>query len=97
MPPATRPRGAGMPIISKFFGIVVRMYYLEHGPAHFHAEYSGLVAAFDLDGSTLRGRLGSRRAERLVRLWARRHHEELEANWQRAGSGEPLLPIEPLE
>jgi len=86
-----------MPVISMFFGIVVRMYYREYGPAHFHAEYSGREAAFVLDGSTLRGHLGSRRAERLVRLWARRHHAELEANWRRAGSGEPLLPIAPLE
>ncbi|MCE9627604.1 MAG: DUF4160 domain-containing protein [Candidatus Eisenbacteria bacterium] len=86
-----------MPVLSAFFGIVVRMYYREHAPAHFHAEYAGRHAAFGLDGDVIRGGLGSSRAERLVRLWALRHREELEANWLRALEGQPLRPIPPLE
>ena len=86
-----------MPVISMFFGIVVRMCYREHGPAHFHAEYAGLEGVFGLDVSQMRGRLDSARARRLIRLWANRHREELEENWRRAAAGEPLLPIPPLE
>ena len=30
-----------MPVISTYFGILIRMYYKEHGPPHFHAEHAG--------------------------------------------------------
>ena len=86
-----------MPVVSMFFGIVIRMYYWEHEPAHFHAEYSGRWAVFDLAGITVRGELGSRRAERLIRLWALRSRTRLEANWRRAAAGQAILPIPPLE
>ena len=86
-----------MPVVSVFFGIVIRMYHREHEPPHFHAEYGGNEAAFDFDGTRLRGALGSRRAERLVRLWARKSRAGLEANWRRAAEREPMLPIPPLE
>ncbi len=43
-----------MPIISMFFGIVIRMFYNEHEPAHFHAEYQGQRGKFDLDGEIIR-------------------------------------------
>ena len=55
-----------MPTISTFFGILVRMYYKEHGIQHFHAEYQGLQATFKFDGAPLAGDLGSRTATRLV-------------------------------
>jgi len=86
-----------MPVVSMFFGIVIRMYYREHEPAHFHAEYSGRWGVFDLSGSAIRGSLGSRRAQRLVRLWALKNRPRLETNWQRAAAGEAILPIPPLE
>jgi hypothetical protein len=86
-----------MPVISMFFGIVIRMYYREHEPAHFHAEYAGRWAVFDLTGSVRRGDLGSRRAQRLVRLWAIRNHAGLLENWRRAATGKAVLPIPPLE
>lgn len=86
-----------MPTISAFFGILVRMYYKEHGIQHFHAEYQGLQATFKFDGALLAGDLGSRTATRLVREWAKAHTEELEANWERARRGEPLERIAPLE
>ena len=86
-----------MPVISMFFGIVIRMYYREHEPEHFHAEYAGRWAVFDLAGTMTRGSLGSRRAQRLVRLWALRNSARLLANWRRAAAGEAILPIPPLE
>ena len=43
-----------MPIISAFFGIVIRMFYREHEPPHFHAEYQGQQAKFDFDGKGLK-------------------------------------------
>lgn len=44
-----------MPVISHFFGIIIRMFYREHGIAHFHAEYQGQQAIFTLDGELLAG------------------------------------------
>lgn len=41
-----------MPVISLFFGIVIRMFYREHGVAHFHAEHQGQQATYTLDGGS---------------------------------------------
>jgi uncharacterized protein DUF4160 len=86
-----------VPVISIFFGIVIRMFYREHGIAHFHAEYQGQQATFTFDGNILAGSLRSRTALRLIKEWAVSHREELEANWQRVNRGEPLERIGPLE
>ena len=86
-----------MPIISTFFGIVIRMFYREHGVPHFHAEYQGQQATFTFDGRVLAGALRSRTALRLIGEWATSHREELEANWNHMKLGEPLERIEPLD
>jgi hypothetical protein len=86
-----------MPIISVFFGIVVRMFYREHEPAHFHVEYQSQRATFNFDGEVLAGELRSSTARRLIRDWALQHRAELEANWQRMKAGEPMDRIPPLE
>ena len=59
-----------MPVSSFFFGIVRRMYFREHGVAHFHAEDQGEEATFTFDGEVLAGSLRSRTALRLIREWA---------------------------
>ncbi len=86
-----------MPEISRFFGIIVRMYYNDHAPPHLHAEYQGEKALFDFDGNILRGRIGSRTAIRLVREWIDAHGNELEDDWRLARAGADLRPIEPLK
>ena len=86
-----------MPIISMFFGIVIRMFYRDHEPAHFHAEYQGQQGKFTFDGELLVGNIRSRTALRLIREWSRLHQAELEANWARIHEGNPLDRIEPLE
>lgn len=86
-----------MPIISIFFGIVIRMFYREHGPAHFHAEYQGQQGKFGFDGQMLVGNIQSKTALRLIREWASLHRSELGANWENMKVGRPLERIEPLE
>ena len=86
-----------MPVISVFFGIVIRMFYREHGPGHFHAEYQGQQATFTFDGKLLAGSIRSRTALRLIEEWARLRRSELEANWNRVKAGDPLQKIEPLD
>jgi hypothetical protein len=86
-----------MPEISRFFGIIIRMFYADHDPAHFHAiygEYEALIAIDSL--AVLRGFL-PRRALALVLEWAALHRAELRQDWQRARAGEVLAPIEPLD
>ena len=86
-----------MPIISTFFGIVVRMFYQEHEPGHFHAEYQGQQATFLFSGELLAGEIRSGTARRLIREWAAEHRGELEANWARMKAGQALARIRPLE
>ncbi len=86
-----------MPVVSLFFGIVIRMFYLEHGIPHFHAEYQGQHATFTFEGEILAGAVESRTARRLILEWATAHRAELETNWARARAGEPLERIAPLD
>ena len=86
-----------MPEICRFYGIVIRMYWNEHRPPHFHAEYGGREAAVNID--TLRveeGKLAPR-AERLVIEWAKQHRRELEEAWRRAERRQHPGKIAPLE
>ena len=59
----------GMPVISIFFGIVIRMYFREHEPKHFHAEHQAQEGKFDFDGNQLVGNITSRNALELIRQW----------------------------
>lgn len=86
-----------MPEISRFFGIVITMYYNDHEPPHFHARYGGERALIEIDSiALLRGELPPR-ALGLVTEWTSLHREELMANWQRARRDEPLMGVPPLE
>lgn len=86
-----------MPYVSFFFGIIIRMFYREHNPPHFHAEYQGQTGIFDFDGNMLAGNMKSNRAKKLVREWARLRKNELVQNWERAMRKEEIGKIDPLE
>jgi hypothetical protein len=86
-----------MPVISTFFGIVIRMFYQAHRPPHFHAEYQGQQATFDFDGRPVAGDIRSAVAKRLIREWAVQHRAQLEANWVNMEAGRALERIAPLE
>ena len=85
-----------MPEVSRFLGIVITMFYREHGPPHFHATYG----AYDVQVSIMDGSVNGRfpaRALRLVREWQTLHKEELLENWELARQSRPLNTISPLE
>ena len=88
-----------MPELSRFFGIIIRMYVevdAPHHTPHFHAYYQGEVAIYSLDPIELiAGSLGQRQ-RRLVEAWAELHQAELVADWQRLQAGQKPLPIDPL-
>ena len=86
-----------MPTISRFFGIVIRMYFDEHTPPHFHAYYNDDSASIRIDTlEVLRGKL-NRRAMAMVLEWAAEHREELYNNWWAAQKHENLEYIDPLK
>jgi len=86
-----------MPEISRFFGIVIAIYWQEHGVPHFHAKYSGQRAVFSIsDLRLLDGKL-PQRVTALVLEWAFQHRAELMRDWELAASKKPLQPIPPLE
>jgi Domain of unknown function (DUF4160) len=85
-----------VPRISSFYGMVIGMYYREHGVPHFHvrlAEFDVSIAVESLE--VLEGEL-PQRALRLAREWAALHRDELLDNWQRARAKRPLAEIAPL-
>ena len=86
-----------MPTISVFFGIVVQMFWREHGPPHFHATYAEHEAIIDIrDLQVSRGELPPR-ALALVLEWAAKHRESLMENWELCRQLKPPRPIPPLE
>jgi uncharacterized protein DUF4160 len=86
-----------MPVIAVFFGIIIRMFYREHEPKHFHAEHQGQHGKFDFGGNMTVGNITSKTALKLTRAWARLHRAELETNWAKMKAGEALDRIAPLE
>jgi hypothetical protein len=85
-----------MPEVSRFFGIVIRMYFDDHNPPHFHAIYSGSEAKVGIDPIiVLEGRIPAR-ALSMVLEWAAVHQRELMNNWRRLRSDQPAARIEPL-
>lgn len=85
-----------VPTISRFYGIVIRMYFSDHAPPHFHAVYSGDEAVIVIEsGQVIRGQLPAV-ALRLVQEWAAMHREELNANWKLVQVPELPLPVAPL-
>ena len=85
-----------MPEICRFFGIIIRMFYDDHNPPHFHAEYQGNSAIFDFQGNILKGDLSSRTATKLVREWTDLHIDELVADWNAAKEDMEIKKIQPL-
>jgi hypothetical protein len=85
-----------MPEISRFLGIVIGMFYSEHGIPHFHARYGEHRASIDIETGFMRGDLPPR-VSALVLEWRALHVAELLENWQRARDGRPLVPVSPLE
>jgi phosphomannomutase len=86
-----------MPEISRFLGIVVKMFFDDHNPPHFHAEYGEYSALIDIrDLSSFSGRLPPR-VLGLVIEWANLHQQELLDDWERARAQQELMKIPPLE
>ena len=85
-----------MPEISRFFGIVIAMYWDEHNPPHFHAFYGDDEVLIDIRNLSVFSGQFPPRALGLVIEWANLHQDELLDDWRRAQGQEPLMRIPPL-
>ena len=83
-----------MPQISYFLGVIIRMFYKDHNPPHFHTVYGDFEAI--IDKNEIIGGYLPPRVLGLVTEWTAMHQAELIANWERARNQEPLLAIEAL-
>ena len=84
-----------MPVISRFYGIIIRMYFLqsEHNPPHIHAIYGEDVAAMEIQtGTIIEGYLPPK-AKALVQEWMSIHRDELMNIWETQN----FKSLEPLE
>jgi hypothetical protein len=88
-----------MPTISMFYGIIIRMLYMDtrqHHLPHLHIEYQDMKSVVTIpDGALLEGEIPAKKL-RMVQAWIAIHEEELMANWTLAVNGEPIFPIDPL-
>ena len=86
-----------MPTISIFFGIVIRMFFNEHAPPHFHAEYGEYKTVINIQTlEVMEGKM-SRRALELVIDWAELHQAELMEDWELCRKHVEPKQIEPLQ
>jgi len=87
-----------MPEICRFYGIIIRMFFRDHLPPHFHVEYAEYKAKINIiDGEVIEGEL-PQKALRLVQAWAEIHRDELLINYEQSiKEGGIISRIEPLK
>ncbi len=85
-----------MPEISRFYGIFVKMYFADHAPPHFHAEYAEYEARIAIGSLAVLSSNLPPRAMGLVAEWTMLHQQERQALWDRASTLQPLNRLDPL-
>jgi len=85
-----------MPELCRFLGIVIAMYYRDHGPPHFHAIYGGFEVTVEIETGNVQGDFPPRALSH-VQEWRQLHKVELLGDWELARRSEPLKRIDPLE
>lgn len=87
-----------MPIISQFYGIVIKMFFhdeAKHHKEHIHVEYGEFEASFDFEGYQLSGNLPAKQKS-LVKAWILIHQNELSALWKLINEDGKYFKIDPL-
>lgn len=85
-----------MPIISSFYGIIIRMFFDEHAPPHFHVQYAEFKAVVDIRKLEIKEGKLPRRAQELVLDWAELHQNALLENWNLCLSKQQPNKLPPL-
>lgn len=85
-----------MPEVSRFYGIVIKMFFDDHDPPHFQVEYREYDAIIFIQDGRMKGEL-PRRAIRMVYEWLDLHQKELMENWNSIQETGVFNKIEPLK
>lgn len=85
-----------MPEISRFFGIIIAMFYNDHDPPHFHAVYGDQKGLIEIKSRRIEGNLSSR-TQKIVLEWLDIYEKDLLENWELAKKRKPLKKIKPLD
>jgi len=85
-----------MPEISRFYGIIIQMFFNDHNPPHFHVQYGDFKAIVNINDEVIEGHM-PKRALKLVFEWMELHKEELIENWILTQEGKLPNKIEPLK
>jgi hypothetical protein len=85
-----------MPQISYFLGVIIRMFYMDHNPPHFHAVYADFEGIIDIENNEIISGYLPPRVLAIVKEWTGLHQNELMENWERARRQEHLIDIAPL-
>ena len=86
-----------MPTISMFYGILIKMFFDDHAPPHFHAEYGECELLITISPIKIIKGDGPKRVKSMVLEWTALHQEELLRDWELCKNMQPPLAIEPLE
>ena len=86
-----------MPTISRFYGIIIRMFYRDHAPPHFHAVYGGDELQIGISPIKILEGESPGRVRSMALEWAALHQEELLIDWERCQQGLEPFPIDPLD
>ena len=86
-----------MPEIARFYGIIIKMFFEDHNPPHFHAIYGDYEVLIDITTFAVFAGHIPPRALGLVIEWATQYQKELLENWEKSRNHEPLSKIEPLK
>ncbi len=85
-----------MPEICRFYGIIIKMYFNDHNPPHFHTEYLGYKATVSIEAGIVEGKM-PKRVLNLIFEWLEIHREELMKNWLSMEDSGEYSKIEPLK
>lgn len=85
-----------MPILSRFLGISIKMYYDDHSPPHFHAYYGSFEVAVEIESGVVRGNFPPRALRHLLE-WRALRRGDLRVAWHSARLGQHPQPIAGLE
>ncbi|HKS37983.1 MAG TPA: DUF4160 domain-containing protein [Verrucomicrobiae bacterium] len=86
-----------MPVISRFYGIVIRMLVIRPFGAHFHAIYNNTELVVAVDPVRVIQGDAPRRVRDMVLEWATQHQQELLEAWNRLSAAQQPNPIAPLQ
>lgn len=86
-----------MPILSRFYGIVIRMFYNDHAPPHFHASYGERELIIGISPIVILNGSAPSRVRSMVLEWSALHQRELLDDWERCRRAESPMPIAPLD